>query len=176
MPRVSSDIITHKLSVYKEARPIAQKKHKLGEEKKLVAKEGIKKLLSVELIRKSRYTSWLANVVMVTKTNIIMPQGFSKHPRDKEKTAFMTNDANYYYEVMSFDLKNAEATYQWLMDKVFKGMIGWNVEVYMNDIVVKLVSFDQHIKDLEEVFEALRRTNMRLNPEKCAFGVEEVSS
>jgi len=112
MPRVSSDIITHKLSVYKEARPIAQKKHKLGEEKKLVAKEGIKKLLSVELIRKSRYTSWLANVVMVTKTNIIMPQGFSKHPRDKEKTAFMTNDANYYYEVMSFDLKNAEATYQ----------------------------------------------------------------
>jgi len=46
----------------------------------------------------------------------------------------------------------------------------------MNDIVVKLVSFDQHIKDLEEVFEALRRTNMRLNPEKCAFGVEEVSS
>jgi len=112
MPRVSPDIITHKLSVYKEARPIAQKKHKLGEEKKLVAKEGIKKLLSVELIRKSRYTSWLANVVMVTKTNIIMPQGFSKHPRDKEKTAFMTNDANYYYEVMSFDLKNAEATYQ----------------------------------------------------------------
>jgi len=53
------------------------------------------------------------------------------------------------------------------MDKVFKGMIGGNMEVYMENIVVKLDSCDQHIKDLEEVFEALRRTNMRLNPEKC---------
>jgi len=47
----------------------------------------------------------------------------SMHPRDKEKTAFMMDGANYYYEVMSFDLKNVRATYHRLMDKVFKGMI-----------------------------------------------------
>jgi len=51
------------------------------------------------------------------------------------------------------------------MDKVFKGMIGQNVD----DIVVKSNSCDQHIKDLDKVFEALRRTNMRLNLEKCVF-------
>jgi len=64
------------------------------------------------------------------------------HPMDKEKTAFMIDDANYYYEVMSFGLKNAGATYQRLMDKVFKGMIARNVEVYVDEIVVKSESCD----------------------------------
>jgi len=97
----------------------------------------------------------------------------SMPPRDKEKIVFMTDSANYYYEVMSFGLKNAGATYQRLMDKVFRGMIDQNMEIYMNDIVVKSNSCDQHIKDLKEVFEALRRTNMKFNLKKCAFGVEE---
>ena len=84
----------------------------------------------------------------------------------------MTADANYYYEVMPFDLKNAGATYQRLMDKIFKGLIGRAVEVYLDDIVVKSDSFDQHLKDLDEVFRALRGVNMKPNPEKCTFGVE----
>jgi len=96
----------------------------------------------------------------------------SMHPREKDKTTLMTNNVNYYYEVMSFVLKNVGATYQRLMDKVFKGMISWNVEIYMDDIVKKSDSCDQHVKDLEEVFEVLRRTNMWLNLEKCAFDVE----
>jgi len=62
------------------------------------------------------------------------------------------------------------------MDKSFMGMIGRNVEVYMDNILVKSDSCNQHIKDLEEVFRALRRTNMCLNLEKCAFGGEEGSS
>jgi len=96
----------------------------------------------------------------------------SMHPRDKEETAFMTADTNYYYEVMPFGLKNAGATYQRFMDKIFKGLIGRAVEVYVDDIVVKSDSFEQHLKDLNEVFKALRGVNMKLNPEKCTFGVE----
>ena len=84
----------------------------------------------------------------------------------------ITDNVNYYYEVMSFGLKNARATYQRLMDKVFQGLIGRDVEVYVDDIMVKPNSCDQHIKDLEEVFEALRQTNIRFNPEKCTFSVE----
>ena len=72
----------------------------------------------------------------------------SMHPKDKEKTTFTTNGANYFYEVMSFGLKNAEATYQRLMDKIFKKMIGRSVEVYVDDIVVKYDSCGQHVKDL----------------------------
>ena len=60
------------------------------------------------------------------------------------------NGANYYYEVMSFGLKNVGATYQRLMNKIFKGMIDGNMEVYIDDIVLKLNSCDQHVKDLEE--------------------------
>jgi len=59
----------HKLSIYREARSIAQKKRKLGEEKRLAAKEEADKLLSVGFIREARYTNWLANLVMVTKAN-----------------------------------------------------------------------------------------------------------
>jgi len=96
----------------------------------------------------------------------------SMHPRHKEKMAFMTVDANYYYEVMSFGLKNTGVTYQRLMEKIFKVLIGRSVEVYLDDIVVKSDSFEQHVKDLNEVFKDLRGVNMKLNPEKCTFGVE----
>jgi len=58
------------------------------------------------------------------------------------------------------------------MDKIFKGMIRQNVEVYADDIVIKSDLFEQHVKDLEEVFNALRGTNMRLNLKKCVFDVE----
>jgi len=216
MPGVSPDVITHRLSIFKEARPISQKKRDLGNEKRLAAKEEAGKLLSAGFIREARYTTWLANVVMVTEPNgnwrmcvdyrninsaclkdtYPLPNidrlvdgaashkimsfldayssynQISMHPRDKEKTAFMTADANYYYEVMPFGLKNAGATYQRLMDKVFKDLIGRAVEVYVDDIAVKSDSFDQHLKDLDEVFRALRGVNMKLNPEKCTFGVE----
>jgi len=93
-------------------------------------------------------------------------------PRDKLKTAFITEEANFYYEVMPFGLKNAGATYQRFMDRVFKGMIGRNLEVYVDDLVVKSNFVEQHIKDLVEVFATLNNNNMRLNPEKCVFGVD----
>jgi len=74
------------------------------------------------------------------------------HLKDKEKTTFVTNSNNFYYEVMSFGLNNVGAMYQRLMDYVFHDMIGRNVEVYVDDIVVKLDSCKQHVKDLQEVF------------------------
>ena len=58
------------------------------------------------------------------------------HPWHKEKTIFVTDDANYYYRVISFGLKNVGATYQRFMD------IDRCIEVYMDDIVVKFDSFE----------------------------------
>jgi len=58
------------------------------------------------------------------------------------------------------------------MDKIFKGLIDRAVEVYVDDIVVKSESFEQHLNDLDEVFKALRGVNMKLNFKKCTFGVE----
>ena len=90
---------------------------------------------------------------------------------DIPKTAFTTDVANYCYKVMPFGLKNAGATYQRLMGKVFKEQIGENLEVYVDDMVVKSSEIQKHLEDLEEVFAQIRKYNIRINPEKCVFGV-----
>ncbi|RVW96494.1 Transposon Ty3-I Gag-Pol polyprotein [Vitis vinifera] len=92
-------------------------------------------------------------------------------PDDEEKTAFITPHGLYCYKVMPFRLKNAGATYQRLMTKIFKPLIGHSVEVYIDDIVVKSETREQHILHLQEVFHLLRKYGMKLNPSKCAFGV-----
>nr|KYP56520.1 Retrovirus-related Pol polyprotein from transposon opus [Cajanus cajan] len=94
------------------------------------------------------------------------------YPPDEEYTAFITEQANYCYHVMPFGLKNAGATYQRLMDKVFINQIGRNLEVYVDDMVIKTKSAADHAQDLEEILQQVRRHNMRLNPEKCVFGVQ----
>lgn len=93
------------------------------------------------------------------------------HPPDDEKTSFITKDAHFYYWVMPFGLKNVGATYQMLIDRVFKWNIGQNFELYMDDMVVNSHSIAQHVADLEEMLGEIRKYDMYLNPEKCTFGV-----
>ncbi|XP_022851528.1 uncharacterized protein LOC111373252 [Olea europaea var. sylvestris] len=90
---------------------------------------------------------------------------------DQEKTSFMADSAIYCYKAMPFVLKNAGATYQRLINKVFADLIGKTIEAYVDDMVVKSKQVDDHITDLEEMFSTLRKYNMKLNPTKCAFGV-----
>jgi len=92
--------------------------------------------------------------------------------KDVAKTTFITKTSNYCYQVMPFDLKNAGATYQRLMDRIFKNQIGRNMEVYVDGMVVKSDTFGQHLINLTEVFGRLRRFGIRLNSTKCVFGVE----
>ncbi|GAU47361.1 hypothetical protein TSUD_403640 [Trifolium subterraneum] len=91
---------------------------------------------------------------------------------DKKKTAFMTETGNYYYNVMPFGLKNAGATYQSIMNKVFHNEIGDMLEVYMDDMIVKSEEEIDHTVHLKRVFDQARKFNMRFNPEKCTFGVK----
>ncbi|KAL0458440.1 UNVERIFIED_CONTAM: hypothetical protein Slati_0471200 [Sesamum latifolium] len=72
---------------------------------------------------------------------------------------------------MPFGLKNVGATYQRLVDKIFRPQIGKNVEVYVDDMLVKSKKAEDHIADLEETFAVLRKCKLKLNPAKCAFGV-----
>lgn len=69
-------------------------------------------------------------------------------------------------------LNNAGATYQRLMKWMFWEQIGKMVEVYVDDIIVKSDNAEQHTADLAEIFKQLRWYDMRLNPDKCVFGVE----
>ena len=90
---------------------------------------------------------------------------------DQEKTSFVTSQGLFCYKVMSFGLKNVGATYQRLMNKMFAHQIGRNVQVYVDDMLVKSLCEEDHLDDLRETFNTLRSYNMKLNPKKCAFGV-----
>jgi len=94
------------------------------------------------------------------------------YPRDESKTTFMMETCSYCYKVMPFGLKNAGATYQRLMDKVLAPMLGRNVQAYVDDMVVTSHERGQHVADLEELFATISKYRLKLNPEKCVFGVE----
>ena len=101
-------------------------------------------------------------------------QGYHQIPLalgDQEKTAFITPIGNYHYKVMPFSLKNAGSTYQRMMTKMFKPQLGKNVEVYIDDMVVKSKLVSEHVMDFISIFEILREHKLRLNASKCSFGV-----
>lgn len=146
------------------------------------------------------YTMWLANVVMVKKTNgkrrmytnytnlnntcpkdtyplpsidrlvdntvgyELLNFLYAYSPKE-DKNAFMTKGS----KTMPFP-KNASATYQCLMDKVFKDLIDNTMEVYVNENVVKSTRVEDHPVHLERVFSKFRAHNMRLNLKKMIFG------
>ncbi|GJU95076.1 reverse transcriptase domain-containing protein [Tanacetum coccineum] len=92
---------------------------------------------------------------------------------DEEKTAFITSQGIFCYTKMPFGLRNVRATYQRLVDKAFHKQIGRNLKVYVDDLVIKSRTEDEIVRDIEETFKTLREINMKLNPKKCTFGVEE---
>ena len=92
-------------------------------------------------------------------------------PKDAEKTAFRTLIRNFYYTVMPLRLKNVGATYQILVNYMFSQQIGRNVEVYIDDILVKSIDEVDHLDDLEETFDTLHKYKMKLNLAKCVFVV-----
>ena len=90
---------------------------------------------------------------------------------DQEKTFFVTSQSLFCYKVIPFSLKNAGVTYQRLMKKMFAHQIGRNVQVYVDDMLVKSRREDDHLDDLKKTFNTFRSYNIKLNPSKCAFGV-----
>ncbi|WVZ02941.1 hypothetical protein V8G54_023747 [Vigna mungo] len=189
MPGIHPSIITHKLSVFREARPVAQKKRRFGDEKRDVVQEEVNKLIDANFIRENmagkRRDDFTDLNKASPKDSYPLPSvdrlvdgvsghevlsflnaysGYNRIPMyapDQEKTTFITERANYHYQVMSFGLKNARATYQRLMDKVFHHQIRRCMEVYVDDMVVQSHSLQQHLRDLGEVFQQIKHYYMR---------------
>ena len=90
---------------------------------------------------------------------------------DQEKIAFVTPIENYHYKVMPFGLKNVGATYQRMMTSMFEPQLGKNIDIYIDDMVVKSKVESDHVNDLGNIFDILRRYKLRLNASKCSFGV-----
>src|ERR1043165_326690 len=90
---------------------------------------------------------------------------------DEEHISFITPYSVFCYKTMPFGIKNAGATYQRMMQACLKEKIGRNVQVYVDNIVIKTYKATMLLDDLRETFAALNKYKIKLNPKKCAFGV-----
>ena len=92
---------------------------------------------------------------------------------DIAKTAFRCPSAIGLFEwvVMTFGLKNAGATYQRAMNYIFHKLIGRIVEIYIDDVMIKSKGYKEHLANLWETLECTRKHGLKINPNKCAFGV-----
>jgi hypothetical protein len=90
---------------------------------------------------------------------------------DQLATSFITPFGMFCYVTIPFGLRNAGTTYQRCMQHVFGDHIGRTVEAYVDDIVVKTRKADDLVSDLDIAFGCLRANRVKLNPEKCVFGV-----
>ena len=91
--------------------------------------------------------------------------------KDAKKTAFTTPWGTYCYRFMPFGLKNAGATYMRAMTTIFHDMMHKEVEVYVDDVIIKSRTQIDHVHNLRKFFESLKKYNLKLNPTNCAFGV-----
>ncbi|XP_059664113.1 uncharacterized protein LOC132309870 [Cornus florida] len=140
IPGIDPTIIEHRLNVNPNFKPIRQKRRTFTPERNQAISEEVEKLLKADFIQKVYIPDWLANVVLVKK--------ISMYTSDREKMAFITDRGLYYYKIMPFGLKNAGARYQRLVNAMLKHQIGRNIEVYVEDMLMKSLKAEDHLTDL----------------------------
>nr|AAX96424.1 retrotransposon protein, putative, Ty3-gypsy sub-class [Oryza sativa Japonica Group] len=212
---VPADLIMHDLAVKPDIKPRKQKLRKMSADRQEAAKAEVQKLLRAGVIQEIDHPEWLANPVLVRKSNgkwrmcvdftdlnkacpkddFSLPRidqlvdstagcelmsfqdaysGYHQihmNPLDIPKTSFITPFGTFCHLRMPFGLRNAGATFARLVYKVLGKQLGRNVEAYVDDIVVKSRKAFDHAIDLQETFDSLRAAGIKLNPEKCVFGV-----
>ncbi|KAK9050700.1 hypothetical protein SSX86_030330 [Deinandra increscens subsp. villosa] len=197
MTGIPKHVITHKLGLDPSFRPTQQKRRKFAPEKNIIIQEEFDKLLKTKMIREVKYPSVdytdlnkacpkdpfplphidamvdaTAGHEMLTVMDASVGfQQIQMEPCDQEHTAFMTPTGIYCYTAMPFDLRNAGATYQRLVNMMFKEQLGDTMEDYIDDMVVKSKQAEDHVMDLQTAFDILDQYNMKLNPSKCHFRV-----
>jgi hypothetical protein len=92
---------------------------------------------------------------------------------DEPKTSFITPNGTYCYLRMPEGLKNVRGSFSRMTVKVLHSQIGRNVLTYVDDIIVKSTKQENHVADLQETFANSRQAGLKLNPEKCVFGVKK---
>nr|GEX89187.1 hypothetical protein [Tanacetum cinerariifolium] len=181
----------HRLNMRVGYSSVRQKKRGQAVDRNQSIQEEVGKLMEAGIMKEVHYHDWVSNPLMVKKQDdswwmcvdfkylnkACLKDGYSLSEidwkEDEEKTTFITSQGIFCHTKMPFGLRNAGATYQCLVDKAFHKQIGRNLEVYVDDIVIKSRMKDETVKDIKETFKTLREINRKLNPKKCTFGVEE---
>nr|XP_009388363.1 PREDICTED: uncharacterized protein LOC103975179 [Musa acuminata subsp. malaccensis] len=186
---VHPEVALHRLNISSDARPVKQRPRRQAPDRQLAIREEVNRLLAAGFIEEVSLNNAcpkdcyplpkIDQLVDATvgHARLSFMDAFSGYnqirmaPEDQEHTAFLTEQEIYFYKVMPFGLKNAGATYQRTVNQMFAHQIGRNMEVYVDDMIVKSRTAEAHPSDLAETFDTLRRFGLRLNPAKCAFGV-----
>nr|GFB66410.1 reverse transcriptase domain-containing protein [Tanacetum cinerariifolium] len=197
MTGVPRSVAEHRLNIREGYSPVRQKKRGKAPERAKAIQAEVQKLMEAGIVREVYYHDWLSNPVMDCyplpkidwkikslcgypfKYFLDAYKGYHQiqlvEP-DEEKTAFHTGQGVYCYTKMPFGLKNVGATYQRLMDKAFESQIGRNIEVYVDELVVKSYTKAEMMRDIDETFRTLRKINMKLNPKKQTAAVLQLPS
>ncbi|GKC53812.1 reverse transcriptase domain-containing protein [Tanacetum coccineum] len=172
MTSIPRHIVEHCLNIREGCPSVKQKRRSQAADRNQAIQEEVEKLVDVGIMKEVHYHSWLSNLVMVKKHDGSwwMCVYFKDLNKACPKDGYLLPEIGWK---MPFDLRNSGATYQRLVDKAFHKQIGRNLEVYVDDLVIKSRTEDEIIRDIEETFKTLREINMKLNPKKCTFGVEE---
>uniref|UniRef100_A0A2N9FQE6 Integrase catalytic domain-containing protein n=1 Tax=Fagus sylvatica TaxID=28930 RepID=A0A2N9FQE6_FAGSY len=190
MPGISTEVISHKLNVNPSTPPVRQKRRVFAPERNTAVMEEVDKLLKAGFIREVYYPEWLANVVMVKKStgkwrmcvdftdlNKACPKDSYPLPRIDQLVdstaghkllSFMDAFSGYNQIQMTEEGPREDGLHHKQRPFLLQGR---NVEVYVDDMLVKSKKDEDHLIDLKETFQTLRRYNMKLNPAKCVFGV-----
>ncbi|GKV43023.1 hypothetical protein SLEP1_g50365 [Rubroshorea leprosula] len=179
MPAIPMELTVHKLSTDPTKRPVVQKRHLFGPEKQAAIDEEIQKLLQAGFIRRVEYSELVSNPVLIkkpngkwrmcidfTNLNEVCPKDPHPLPNVEKLVERVAG-----HEWMSF-LDASSGYHQKLVQVAFKLQIGRNIEVYVDDMIVTNKRAKDHIDDLNDTFQNLRRAQMKLNSLKCTFAVE----
>ncbi|GBM36447.1 Retrovirus-related Pol polyprotein from transposon 297 [Araneus ventricosus] len=88
-------------------------------------------------------------------------------PEDIEKTEFTTGQGLWQFKVMPFGLCNAPATFERLMEIVLRGLSSEVCLVYLDEIIIVGLTFEEHLNNLRKIFQRLQKDNLKLNAKKC---------
>jgi hypothetical protein len=186
MPGIPRDVAEHSLDIRAGARPVKQTLHRFDKGKRRAIGEEIDKLLAAGFIKEVFHPEWLANPILVRKKDgkwrmCVDYTGLNKacpkvpYPLPHIDQIVDSTDGcetlSFSTPTMPFGLRNAGATYQRCMNHVFGEHIDRTVEAYVDDIIIKTKKASDLLFDLETTFKCLRAKGVKLNPEKCVFGV-----
>ncbi|GKD38482.1 reverse transcriptase domain-containing protein, partial [Tanacetum coccineum] len=141
-------IAEHKPKTYPHIEPKVQRKRSIAPNRRKVVKKEVAEWLKAEIVKRMA-------------------------KKDEEKTALHTDKGVFCCTKMAFRLKNVSKIYQRPVNTIFEGQMGRNLEAYVDDMVIKSKMELDIIKDIEETLLILKKVNMKLNPKKCSFIIEE---
>ncbi|GJV94326.1 reverse transcriptase domain-containing protein [Tanacetum coccineum] len=154
-------IAEHKLNVRKGCPPVRQKKRGQAAERNMAINDEVSKLVTAGIMREVHYHDWLSNPVMVKKSD------------NSWRMCVDFKDLNKACPKDGYPLPNTRGITKYKWQRRMRKRPRRNLKVYVDDLVIKSHTEDEVVRDMEETFKTLRKINMKLNPKKCTFGVEE---